>query len=125
MILVLYKVPNGVSMAKPPALVTPPAVVWHTAQSPAAASRRPRSRVAADQLPGAAGVTGAISARQGSAVVSRPKVAPSRPPSSHLLRFFLVALAACSVSGVAFALRAARTRSAVIGNSRKRRPVAS
>ena len=38
--LVLYSVPNGVSIASPPALVAPPGAVWHTAQSPTAASRR-------------------------------------------------------------------------------------
>ena len=44
--LVVWMVPKGVSIARPPALGVPPGAVWQTAQSPSAASLRPRSTVA-------------------------------------------------------------------------------
>ncbi|VVN70270.1 hypothetical protein PS685_04992 [Pseudomonas fluorescens] len=115
-------------MANPPALVAPPGAVWHTAQSPTAASKRPRSSVAADQVPAPGGVIGAISARQGKAVAATPSIAPNaanNEPNNHFER-----LAFGESGGLAFAssaepLSAASTRSAVIGSSRKRMPVAS
>ncbi|MNH05305.1 hypothetical protein D3C79_646250 [compost metagenome] len=106
----------------------PPCTVWQTAQSPAAATWRPRSSIEADQLPAAGGVTGAISARQGRAVAAMPNAAPNTPaiePNHHFERFG----AGCAGAGPSepwpSPLSASRTRSAVIGSSRKRMPVAS
>src|SRR3954452_8829315 len=59
-------VPNGVSMARPPALTAPPGWVWQTAQLPSAASCSPLAMVAADQVDGSGRATGAID-RHGSA----------------------------------------------------------
>ncbi|MCY1272822.1 hypothetical protein D9M70_214160 [compost metagenome] len=115
-------------MARPPALTLPSAVVWQTAQSPAAANCRPRSRVAADQVPAAGGATGAISARQGNAVAAMPSTAPNSParePNSHLERFGAGRAAGSGQAPGPSPFSAARTRSAVIGSSRKRMPVAS
>src|SRR5476651_2779816 len=90
--LLLYSVPNGVCIASPPALVAPPGAVWHTAQSPTAASKRPRSRVAADQVPALGGVMGAISAFHGKAVTAMPRMVPkaaNNDPNSHFERLAL------------------------------------
>ncbi|MCY1426126.1 hypothetical protein D9M71_419380 [compost metagenome] len=127
-ILVLYNVPKGVSIASPPALTLPPPTVWHTAQSPAAATWRPRSSMAALQLPTPGGVTGAISARQGKAVASMPNAAPNTPASepNHHFERLVDGCAGAGASGPwPSPPSAARTRSAVIGSSRKRMPVAS
>src|SRR4051812_8480901 len=64
--LVDQMVPNGVSMARPPALTAPPSVVWHTAQFPSAASCSPLAMVAAEYADGSGRATGAIE-RHGSA----------------------------------------------------------
>src|SRR5450830_138441 len=123
-ILLLYKVPNGVSIASPPALVAPPGAVWHTAQSPTAASKRPRSRVAADQVPALGGAMGAISPCQGQAVAAMPSSAPkaaNNEPNNHFERFS----GDFGGSPAVPALSACNTRSGVIGSSRKRIPVAS
>src|SRR5262245_42686478 len=60
--------PNGVSSARPPALVTPPTAVWQTRQSPSAASCWPRAMVDAENTEGSGRAIGAI-ARHGSAAV--------------------------------------------------------
>src|ERR1043166_8486753 len=65
-ILVDQMVPNGVAIARPPALAAPPAVVWHTAQLPSAASCSPFAIVAAEYADGSGRATGAIG-RHGSA----------------------------------------------------------
>ncbi len=78
--LVVVMVPKGVSIARPPALATPPGAVWQTAQSPMAASVRPRSMVAW-LYAGALRVTGAIVERQ----PSRPATTP-RPPMTSAPR---------------------------------------
>src|ERR1700759_2681837 len=72
--LVDQMVPNGVSIARPPALTAPPAVVWHTAQLPSAASCSPFAIVAADQVDGSGRATGAID-RHGSASALMPTTA--------------------------------------------------
>src|SRR3954453_12215196 len=59
-------VPNGVGIARPPALTAPPAAVWQTAQLPSAASCAPFAIVAAEYVDGSGRATGAI-ARPGSA----------------------------------------------------------
>ena len=46
--LVEWMVPNGVSSGRPPAFRMPLVTVWHTAQSPSAASCFPRAIVAAE-----------------------------------------------------------------------------
>src|SRR5690242_5285758 len=60
--------PNGVSSARPPALIAPLVVVWQTMQSPSAASCWPRAMVAEENTDGSGRVIGAI-ARHGSAAV--------------------------------------------------------
>src|SRR5207253_10498731 len=72
--LVDQMVPNGVSMARPPALTTPPGPVWHTAQLPSAASCSPLAMVAADQVDGSGRATGAID-RHGKASAAMPTTA--------------------------------------------------
>src|SRR3954470_11951138 len=64
--LVDQMVPNGVRMARPPALTAAPAIVWHTAQLPSAASWPPLAMVAVEYVEGSGRATGAIE-RQGSA----------------------------------------------------------
>src|SRR4051794_24334269 len=79
-------VPNGVSMARPPALTAPPAVVWHTAQLPSAASCSPFAIVAAEYADGSGRATGAMD-RHGSASALMPTTAAAiaatlaNPPS--------------------------------------------
>src|ERR1700688_3543697 len=63
--------PNGVSMARPPALMTPFALVWQTTQSPRAASCRPRSTVAAENTDASGRAIGAID-RHGSVAEAMP-----------------------------------------------------
>src|SRR5215470_10149283 len=60
--------PNGVSSARPPALIAPPKAVWQTMQSPSAASCWPRAMVAAENTDGSGRAIGAI-ARHGRAAV--------------------------------------------------------
>src|ERR1700738_2109330 len=66
--------PNGVSMARPPALTTPSALVWQTAQSPRAASCRPRAMVAAENTDASGRAIGAID-RHGSTAAATPTLA--------------------------------------------------
>ena len=47
-------------MARPPALIAPLACVWHTAQSPSAASSSPFAIVAAEYAEGSGRAIGAI-----------------------------------------------------------------
>src|SRR5260370_8481842 len=58
--LVEVIMPSGVSMARPPALRTPFTDVWHTAQSPSAASCCPRAMVAAENTDASGRAIGAI-----------------------------------------------------------------
>src|SRR5687768_13839633 len=67
-------VPNGVSIARPPALTTPLVTVWQTAQSPSAANCWPRAMVAAEYVDGSGRAIGAI-ARHGSTAVATPTTA--------------------------------------------------
>src|ERR1700712_3113226 len=62
--------PNGVSIARPPALIAPLACVWQTAQSPRAASCWPRAMVSADQVDASGRAIGAID-RHGNAIAAR------------------------------------------------------
>ncbi|BCY22131.1 hypothetical protein BPJ_25230 [Bordetella pertussis] len=73
--------PNGVSSASPPALGAPPGAVWHTTQSPAAATSRPRSIAAAEYRPGSGPATGAMAGRHGQAATTSPAAAAAMPPS--------------------------------------------
>src|ERR1700738_5638169 len=66
--------PNGVSMARPPALTAPSALLWHTAQSPRAASCRPRAMVAAENTDASGRAIGAID-RHGSTAALIPTTA--------------------------------------------------
>src|SRR3954469_6005598 len=72
--LVDQMVPNGVSIARPPALTAPPGTEWQTAQLPSAASCPPFAIVAAAQVDGSGRATGAID-RQGSASALMPTTA--------------------------------------------------
>src|SRR5712672_2246033 len=77
-ILVLQIVPNGVSMARPPALMAPPfATVWQTAQSPRAASCWPRAMVAAENTEASGRAIGAID-RHGSTAAATPSAAAQK-----------------------------------------------
>src|ERR1700686_4907064 len=67
-------IPNGVSRGRPPALTAPYASVWQTAQSPSAASCRPRAMVAAENTEASGGAIGAID-RHGSTVAAMPTTA--------------------------------------------------
>src|SRR5712692_9002868 len=58
--LVEVIVPNGVSMARPPALRTPFTEVWQTAQSPSAANCWPRAMVAVENTDASGRAIGAI-----------------------------------------------------------------
>ena len=121
--LVLKRVPNGVSNARPPALVRPPSAVWQTAQLPSAA--------------GSGGAIGAI-ARHGSTAAATPiaaaqaATAPAiRPPClanglSHVLAG-LSGVGRCGGDGLSACSprNPSRMRSGVNGGSRKRTPVAS
>src|SRR5450755_1389231 len=64
-------VPKGVSIARPPALTAPFAVVWQTAQSPRAASCRPRAMVSAEKTDASGRAIGAM-ARHGSTAAAMP-----------------------------------------------------
>src|SRR6267154_3277154 len=72
--LVEVIVPNGVSMARPPALRMPFAEVWQTAQSPSAASCCPRAMVAAENTDASGRAIGAID-RHGSMAAATPTTA--------------------------------------------------
>src|SRR5258705_13544812 len=72
--LVAWIVPNGVSIARPPALITPFGTVWQTAQSPSAANCRPRAMVASDQVEASGRAIGAID-RHGSMAAPMPTTA--------------------------------------------------
>src|ERR1700756_339235 len=63
--------PNGVSIGRPPAFETPPTAVWQNAQSPSAASCRPRSIVAAENTDASGLSIGAID-RQGRIALAIP-----------------------------------------------------
>src|SRR5580692_6902026 len=67
-------VPNGVSMARPPALTAPFNSVWQTAQSPSAANCRPRAMVAAENTDASGRAIGAID-RHGSTAAAMPTIA--------------------------------------------------
>src|ERR1700689_1825083 len=69
--LVLQTVPNGVSIARPPALTAPFASVWQTGQLPSAANCRTRALVAAEQ-PGVAGPAPGAIDRHGSTAEAVP-----------------------------------------------------
>src|ERR1700693_1794367 len=64
-------VPNGVSIARPPALTMPSITVWQTAQSPSAASCQPRAMVAAENTDASGRAIGAID-RHGSTAAAMP-----------------------------------------------------
>src|SRR5260370_17226987 len=72
--LVEVIMPSGVSMARPPALRTPFTDVWHTAQSPSAASCRPRATVTAENTDASGRAIGAID-RHGSTAAATPSTA--------------------------------------------------
>src|SRR5258705_4787447 len=72
--LVLWMTPNGVSIGLPPALRTPFADAWHTAQLPSAASSLPRAIVAAEKTAASGRAIGAI-ARHGSTAAPMPTAA--------------------------------------------------
>src|SRR3954468_21380281 len=76
--LVDQMVPNGVSIARPPALTAPPGAVWQTAQLPSAASCSPFAMVAAEYADGSGRGTGAI-ARHGSASAAMLTTAAAMP----------------------------------------------
>src|ERR1700684_736690 len=64
--------PNGVSIARPPALTVPPLrFVWQTAQSPSAANCRPRAMVASENTDASGRAIGAIE-RHGSTAAAMP-----------------------------------------------------
>src|SRR5258708_11387875 len=67
-------VPNGVSIGRPPALRTPFAEVWQTAQSPSAANCCPRAMVAAENTDASGRAIGAID-RHGNTAVLIPTTA--------------------------------------------------
>src|ERR1700737_922395 len=69
--------PNGVSMARPPALTALFALVWQTAQSPSAASCRPRAMVAAENTDASGCAIGAIDRHGSTAAAMPPTAAPS------------------------------------------------
>ena len=129
--------PNGVSSARPPALTTPPAVVWQTMQSPSAASCWPRATVAAENTEGSGRAIGAI-ARHGIAAVptaiavAQTAASPANTPGRTANGFFHVFAGdtdcgegnMVGVSG-ASPRSPRRMRSGVKGGSRKRTPVAS
>src|SRR4029450_7661882 len=79
-------IPNGVSSGRAPALRAPLASVWQTAQSPSAASCRPRAMVAAeytdasglalgppDRTGGTAAATPTTAAHNAAALASAPR----------------------------------------------------
>src|ERR1700737_4342458 len=66
--------PNCVSSGRPPTLITPFAPVWQTAQSPSAASCRPRAMVAAENTDASGRAIGAID-RHGSTAAATPTAA--------------------------------------------------
>src|ERR1700690_177930 len=70
-------VPNGVSIARPPALRMPLILVWQTAQSPSAANCRPRSMVAKENTDASGRAIGAID-RHGGAAAAMPMPAATR-----------------------------------------------
>src|ERR1700674_2346851 len=132
-------IPNGVSRGRPPALTAPFASVWQTAQSPSAASCRPRATVAAENTDASGRAIGAID-RHGSTAAAMPtaaahnaaKVANAlRRPANGFFHLSVGAGAIGAANGNALgaASRSPRNppsiRSGVDGNSRKRPPVAS
>src|SRR5690606_26511869 len=64
----------------------PLGTVWHTMQSPARATRRPRSIVAAEYRFGSGGAIGAMAGRQGRASDSVAPSAAAAPPSQPAVR---------------------------------------
>src|SRR6202011_3054622 len=130
--------PNGVSMARPPALMAPFALVWQTAQSPSAASCRPRAMVATENTDASGRAIGAID-RHGSTAEATPTTAAHKAVTVASAPRRL-ANGFCHLSDEASGLDAAngktgavscsprnplRIRSGVNGGSRKRTPVAS
>src|SRR6202521_2479597 len=99
-------VPNGVSIARPPALTTPSVTVWQTAQSPSAANCRPRSMVAAENTDASGRAIGAID-RHGSVAEAMPMPAATtaaivaRPPRRSTNGFRHLSAAAGGWDGVA------------------------
>src|SRR3569832_2521953 len=131
--------PNGVSIGRPPALRTPLTIVWQVAQSPSAASCRPRSMVAAENTDASGRSIGAID-RHGRIAAAIPMPPATRAAAvaktprrlanglDQRLRSILAELtgaARAAASGVSLARNPARMRSGVNGGSRKRTPVAS
>src|SRR5476651_1961897 len=72
--LVLKMVPNGVRIARPPALMMPFVMVWQTAQSPSAASCPPRAMVSAEYTDASGRAIGAID-RHGRTAAAMPTTA--------------------------------------------------
>ena len=98
--------------------------MWQTAQAPSAASWRPRSIVAADQVDGSGLAIGAIEGAKASETAAKVAAPATAAPSLlHQGRRFAGSRGGGFKSGVP--LRPASTRSGVSGNSRKRTPVAS
>src|SRR6202163_2805224 len=131
--------PNCVSMARPPALVTPVALVWQNAQSPRAASCPPRAMVAAENTDASGRAIDAID-RHGSTPAATPTIAATSAaalasaPRRLTNGFSHLSVEAGGLGGVRGNALAgtgcsprnpARMRSGVNGNSRKRTPVAS
>src|SRR5215207_1221834 len=79
--LVVTIFPKGVSMALPPALGIPPGAVWQTTQSPAAASCRPRSSVAAVYTDAPLCATGAMADRPPANAHTMPTTPASKAPA--------------------------------------------
>ncbi|KAG1313375.1 hypothetical protein G6F62_014090 [Rhizopus arrhizus] len=83
-------VPKGVSNASPPALALPPGAVWQATQSPAAATRRPRSMARIDYSdtsgPAVSGSAGCIghSAAAMPASPAMPAASPTQPRANGL-----------------------------------------
>src|SRR5258706_2993020 len=126
-------------MARPPALMTPSALVWQTAQSPSAVNCRPRAMVAAENTDASGRAIGAID-RHGSTAAATPITAAIRAAAlasapRRLTNGFChlsvdaegLGVAGGNALGVACCspCSPARMRSGVNGNSRNRTPVAS
>src|SRR4051794_16163874 len=94
--------PNGVSSARPPTLIAPPALVWHTMQSPSAASCWPRAIVAAENTDGSGRAIGAI-ARHGTTAVPIPiavahsAASPANTPGRTANGFFHLFVGAADI----------------------------
>src|SRR5262245_51746942 len=130
-------IPNGVSSARPPALMAPLVPVWHTAQLPSAASSAPRAIVATEKTDASGRAIGAI-ARQGNIAAPTPMTADnSAAMPAKMLRRFVNGLQLSGLAGAdggggripdtkASSLRNPfKMRSGVNGGSLKRTPVAS